>query len=145
MEKRFDIHKIIPEVYNNVLGLEKSIQSSKLNKIHLELIKLRASQINECAYCLNMHSEDAMKLGETPKRIALLSAWRDTEVFSEEEKVILEMTEEVTLIHKKGLTDETYKKATQYFDAEYIALIIMTIVTINAWNRMAISAKEIVK
>lgn len=145
MEKRLDISKLIPDVYQNVLRLEKSIQDSSLDQIHLELIKLRASQINGCAYCLNMHTEDALKIGETPKRIALLSAWRDTEIFTAEEKVILEMTEEVTLIHQNGLSDKTYEKAIQLFDKKYIALVIMTIVTINAWNRIAISSKEIVK
>ena len=145
MEKRLDINKLVPEVYNKVLELEKSIQVSALDKIHLELIKLRASQINGCAYCLDMHTEDALKLGETVKRIALLNAWRDTEIFSTEEKVILEITEEVTLIHQEGLTDATYDKASRYFDKQYIALIIMTVITINAWNRIAISSKEIVK
>ncbi len=145
MEKRFDTNKLVPEIYNKVLELEKSIQASSLEKTHLELIKLRASQINGCAYCINMHTEDALKLGETVKRIALLNAWRDTDLFSAEEKVILAMTEEVTLIHQDGLSDSTYDKASKYFDKEYIALIIMTIITINAWNRIAISSKEIVR
>jgi AhpD family alkylhydroperoxidase len=126
--------------YKALLGLEGYLQNISLNKIQKELIKIRTSQINGCAFCLDMHTKDAMKYGETPQRIFLLNAWRDAkELFTEEEQVILEMTEEITLISQKGLTDDTYYKAKQVFDELTIAQIIMAIITINAWNRIGIS------
>jgi AhpD family alkylhydroperoxidase len=126
--------------YKALLGLEEYLQTISLNKIQKELIKIRASQINGCAFCLDMHTKDAMKYGETPQRIFLLNAWREAkEFFTEEEQVILEMTEEITLISQKGLTEETYYKAKQVFDEATIAQIIMAIITINAWNRIGIS------
>ena len=84
-------------------------------------------------------TKDAVKYGETPQRIYLLNAWREANLFTEEEKVILAITEEVTLISQKGLTDETYGKATQFFDEDQIKSIIMAVITINMWNRIAIS------
>jgi AhpD family alkylhydroperoxidase len=126
--------------YKALLGLEGYLQNISLNKTQKELIKIRASQINGCAFCLDMHTKDAMKYGETPQRIFLLNAWREAkELFTEEEQVILEMTEEITLISQKGLTEETYYKAKQVFDEATIAQIIMAIITINAWNRIGIS------
>jgi AhpD family alkylhydroperoxidase len=126
--------------YKALLGLEGYLQNISLNKIQKELIKIRASQINGCAFCLDMHTKDAMKYGETPQRLFLLNAWREAkEFFTEEEQVILEMTEEITLISQKGLTEETYYKAKQVFDEATIAQIIMAIITINAWNRIGIS------
>jgi alkylhydroperoxidase family enzyme len=86
-----------------------------------------------------MHTKDAIKNGETKERIFLLDAWRETDIFSEEEKTLLLMTEEITLIHKKGLSTETYKKATEIFEENYIAQIIIAISTINVWNRIAVS------
>jgi AhpD family alkylhydroperoxidase len=126
--------------YKAVLGLEGYLQTISINKIQKELIKIRASQINGCAFCIDMHTKDAIKYGETPQRIFLLNAWREAkELYTEEEQVILEMTEEITLISQKGLTEETYYKAKQLFDENTIAQIILAIVTINAWNRIAIS------
>lgn len=110
-----------------------------LTPIQKELIKIRASQINGCAFCLNMHTKDAIKYGETPQRIFLLNAWRDAkELFTEEEQIILQITEEVTLINKKGLSEETYQKQ-NYFDESQLADIIMAAIVINMWNRIAIS------
>ena len=139
MENRIDIQKLEPNAYKQMFALENYIQNSQLSKTHLELIKIRASQINRCAFCINMHTADALKHGETNQRIFLLSAWKETELFTEEEKVVLAMTEEITLLHQHGLSDETYKKAEVLFDKNYMAQIIMAIVTINAWNRIAVS------
>ena len=139
MENRIDIQKLEPNAYKQMFALENYIQNSQLSKTHLELIKIRASQINHCAFCINMHTADALKHGETNKRIFLLNAWKETELFTEEEKVVLAMTEEITLLHQQGLSDETYKKAEALFDKNYMAQIIMAIVTINAWNRIAVS------
>ncbi|MFT4203559.1 MAG: carboxymuconolactone decarboxylase family protein [Chitinophagaceae bacterium] len=139
MEQRMNLDLIEPNGYQAMLGLETYIRNSGLRAQHRELIKLRASQINGCAFCLHMHSLEAVELGETAQRIFILDGWRETNFFSEEEKVILAMTEEITFIHQKGRSSETYQKALQYFDEHYIGQIIFTIVTINAWNRIAIS------
>ena len=125
-------------------GLENFLANSELDKLYLELIKIRASQINGCAFCINMHTKDAMKLGETNQRIFLLNAWRETTLFTEEERVILAMTEEITNISQHGLSEETYQKALALFSENYIAIIIIAITTINAWNRIAISSHMMV-
>ena len=116
MEKRININEIEPQAYKAMYALEGYLATSQLSKTHKELIKIRASQINGCAFCIDMHTKDALKYGETNQRIFLLNAWRETNLFTEEEKVILAITEEITLIHNHGLSDETYKKAEQFFD-----------------------------
>ncbi|MDC8106899.1 carboxymuconolactone decarboxylase family protein [Chryseobacterium sp. B21-037] len=140
MSARVNIAKTDAAAYKAMMGLEGYLQTISLNPIQKELIKIRASQINGCAFCLDMHTKDAVKYGETPQRIYLLNAWREAlELFTEEEQILLAMTEEITLISHKGLTEETYQKAKTFFDDNQIAQIIMAIVTINAWNRIAIS------
>lgn len=142
METRIQIDHVEPNAYKAMFSLEKYLQQSQLSKSHKELIKIRASQLNGCAFCIDMHTKDAIKLGEAPQRIFLLNAWRETDLFTEEERVLLQITEEVTLIQKKGLTSETYNKALEFFDENYFSQIIMAVATINAWNRMAISTHK---
>ena len=144
MKSRLNIQKLEPKAYEAMYGLENFLANSELDKLHLELIKIRASQINGCAFCINMHTKDAMKLGETNQRIFLLNAWRETTLFTEEERVILAMTEEITNISQHGLSEETYQKALALFSENYIAIIILAITTINAWNRIAISSHMMV-
>lgn len=141
METRFNMATTETGAFKAMMGLEGYLQTVSISKTLKELIKIRASQINSCAYCIDMHTKDAIKNGETTQRIFLLNAWRETNLFTEEEMVILAMTEEVTLISQHGLTDETYAKAEKFFDKNTIAQIIMAIVTINAWNRIAISTR----
>jgi len=143
MENRINIQKVEPAAYQAMYGLEKYLSASKVDKILLELIKMRASQINGCAFCLNMHATDARKIGETEQRLYLLNAWRETTLFSEEEKAVLALTEEVTLI-TSHVADETYNHAAKFYDENALAQIIMAIITINAWNRIAITAKVVV-
>jgi AhpD family alkylhydroperoxidase len=145
MESRTQIHLAEPKAYKAMLALETYLQQSDLSKTHKELIKIRASQINGCAYCIDMHTKDALKYGESQQRIFLLNAWRETDLFTEEERTLLAMTEEVTLIHQKGLTTETYNKAMSLFGQNYFSQIIMAITVINAWNRMAISTNKPIK
>lgn len=121
------------------MGLENYIATTTLSKTHKELIKMRASQINGCAFCINMHTADARKNGETEQRIYLLNAWREADVYTDEEKAILALTEEITLI-ANHVSDETYAKAQRFFDEGYLANVIAMIVAINAWNRIAISS-----
>lgn len=142
MQDRIDIEQLEPDAYKAMFSLESYLRNTQLSKTHLELIKIRASQINGCAFCINMHTKDALQQGETPQRIFLLHTWKETELFTEEEKTILSMTEEVTLISQNGLSDKTYQQAEIFFDKNYIIQVIMAIVTINAWNRIAISTKK---
>ena len=141
MEKRVNISETEPQAFKAMLALEGYLGNSQLSKTEKELIKIRASQINGCAFCIDMHTKDALKYGETNQRIFLLNAWRETDLFTEKEKVILSMTEEITLIHNQGLSDTSYQKAILFFDKNQIAQIIMAIVTINAWNRIAVSTQ----
>ena len=142
MSQRFDMETVAPVGYKAMIGLELYLAKISLNHTQKELIKLRASQINGCAFCLDMHSKDALKYGETVQRIVLLNAWPEAEVFSEEKKALLAMVEEITLISEHGLSDETYQVAQQFFSETQIGEIIMATVVINAWNRIAISTNK---
>lgn len=144
MENRIDIQQLEPDAFKAMFAMENYLQNSGLSKTHFYLIKIRASQINGCAFCINMHTSDALKQGETAQRIFLLNAWKETGLFTEEEKTILAITEQVTLISQNGLSDETYRQAEQLFSGYQIAQIIMAVVTINAWNRIVISTKKTV-
>ncbi|SHK11288.1 carboxymuconolactone decarboxylase family protein [Epilithonimonas mollis] len=140
MSTRFNLAKTDAAAYKAMLGLVNYLQNISLSHTWQELIKIRASQINGCAHCLDLHTRDAVKLGETPQRIYLLNAWREAlELYSVEEQIILKMTEEITLINKNGLSEEIYNKAKQVFTEQQIAEIIMTIVIINSYNRIGIS------
>lgn len=139
MKQSISIKDLEPESYQAMSGLERYLNSTELSKTLKELIKIRASQINGCAYCIQLHTTDARKAGETEQRIYALSAWWESPLFTEEEKATLAMTEEITRIADKGLTEETYQQARQFFDEHTIAQIIMRIITINAWNRIAVS------
>ena len=141
MERRVNINEKEPKAYKAMYALEGYLSGSALSSSHKELLKIRASQINGCAFCINMHTKDALKNGETNQRLFLLNAWRETDLFNKEEKIILAMTEEITLISQHGLSDETYARALEVFDEQYIAQLIIAIVTINAWNRIAVSTK----
>src|SRR6478609_7631061 len=110
MESRIKIEEQLPAVWKAMYGLSASVNHSSLTPIQKELIKIRASQLNACAFCINMHTRDALKLGETPQRIFLLNAWRETDLYTPEEKAMLALTEEVTLIHHKGVSEETYRQ-----------------------------------
>ena len=141
MNTRVNINETEPQAFKAMYALENYLASTQLSKNQKELIKIRASQINGCAFCIDMHTKDALKYGETKQRIFLLNAWHETQLFTEEEKVILAITEEITLITNKGLSDVTYAKAEQFFNRNQIAQIIMAVVTINAWNRIAVSTQ----
>lgn len=140
MEKRIKIDETEPQLYKAMFALEGALAQADLSKNLKELIKIRASQINNCAFCLDMHTKDALKNGEVLQRLLVLSAWREASyLFTEEEQAALAMTEEITLIHKDGLSEATYQNALKFFTKNQVAQIIMAIVTINAWNRIGIS------
>ena len=145
MTNRISISNLEPEAYKAMMALENYCSKTEVSKTLKELIKIRASQVNKCAYCLDMHTEDAIKQGESERRIYLLSAWKDSHLFSEEEKAVLQMTEEITKISDDGLTDQTYNDVLKHFGENATAQIIMLIITINAWHRRAISTRSIFK
>lgn len=138
MKSRIVIPTVAPEAYQALMNLEKYISTTSLTPVHKELIKIRASQINGCAYCINMHTADGRKHGISEQKIYLLNAWREADVYTEEEKAILALTEQVTLI-SNHVSDEVYQNAANLFDDKYLAEIILLIITINSWNRLAIT------
>lgn len=139
MKTRIALNEEIPGGYEAMLGMEKFIRSSSLEKSLYELVKIRASQINGCAFCINMHTIDARKSGETEQRIYALNAWRETPYFTERERAALALTEAVTLIAGNHVPDSVYDEAARHFDNKQIGELIMAIVTINGWNRIAIA------
>ena len=142
MSKRINFNDVQPSAYDAMEALDKFVDETSIDKLHKEFIKIRASQINGCAYCVDAHSHDALKLGESLQKVLLISAWREAKnIFSEEEQLLFRMTEEITLIHQHGLSDETYRKAIQVFGEEKTAQIIMAIITINAWNRIGVATE----
>lgn len=142
MNKRIKLSEVSPEAYEAMIGLESYIAKSGLDKKLYELIKTRASQLNGCAYCINMHTRDAMKLGETPQRLFLLDAWRETELYSERERAVLALTEEMTLIAGRHVSDDVYNEAAKHLTDKELAAVIMSVVAINGWNRISITAQS---
>lgn len=139
MKQRFDFGKVEPEAYKALGEIDKYLAKARLERKLSELIKIRASQINGCAYCIESHTQDALKLGEKQNRIFALSAWWESPLFSEKEQATLKITDEVTLINESGLAENTYQNAKKYFSENEIAQIIMQIGAIGVWNRIAIA------
>jgi len=139
METRIDIAQTQPAAYKAMFGLADYLRSTKITGNIRQLVKMRASQINGCALCLEMHAEESKKIEIPLEKLILLDAWRESSFFNEEERAALALTEEVTLINQKGLSEETYRRAVAVFGEEYVAALIMEVVTINAWNRISIS------
>jgi AhpD family alkylhydroperoxidase len=140
---RISIKNLEPDAYKAMLGLEQYIRNSPISPLLLEMIKIRASQINGCAYCIDMHTQEALEIGETQRRIFALSAWKESPLFTEEERVVLQLTEEVTLISKDGVSDDTYDKVINAYGKNGLAQLIMQIIIINSWNRIAVSTKQV--
>ena len=131
--------KVLPDVYKALHTLDNFTRSSAIPPIQREMIRIRASQINGCAYCVDLHTKEARKLGETEQRIFLMAVWREApNIFSEEEQLLFEMTEEITLIHLKGLSDWLYEKAITLWGEERTAQVIMAIININSYNRIGV-------
>lgn len=137
MKERIKIHKLEPNAYKAIIGIEQYLHKSGLDKNLIELIKIRASQINGCVYCLDMHTKDALTNGEEPKKLMAVAAWWESPHFTERERAALLMTNEITLISEKGLSDNAYKMAKENFSDNEIAQIIIAIGAINIWNRIA--------
>lgn len=145
MEERLNIYKEAPKALEILVEMEKYIATFDVEKPLRELIKIRASQINHCAYCLEMHTADAKKIGVPEVKINTIAAWQESPHFNDEERAVLAFTEEVTLISEQGVSDETFENLQQYFSDTQIAQMIIVINQINFWNRNAVSAKTIYK
>jgi len=138
--QRLDLTGPWKEGYAAMRSFSQTVASSALDDGLQELVRLRASQINGCAYCIDMHTKDARHRGETEQRLYALSAWRDTGFFTEAERAALALTEAVTNV-SAGVPDEVVDEARKHFDEAALAQLVFTIVVINAWNRLAITAR----
>jgi AhpD family alkylhydroperoxidase len=143
MQSRMSLETTNPAAYKAMLQLELYVRGSGIDPTLLELIKVRTSQINGCAFCIDMHAKDARLNGETEQRIYALSAWRETPFFTPEERSVLALTEAVTLLATHSVSDEIYDEVSQYFTDDKIANLLMAIVTINGWNRIAIATRMV--
>jgi AhpD family alkylhydroperoxidase len=135
---RVNYAQVAPHTFKALLGLEKSMGESSLDKSLHELIKIRASQLNACAYCIDLHTRDAIKLGETPRRIFALSAWYETPFFTGRERAALLWTETLTLLAEKGAPEAIYNQVAEHFSERELADLTFAIATINAWNRFGV-------
>jgi AhpD family alkylhydroperoxidase len=138
---RFDLTQLNPEAYRHLLQMEALIARNVEPTLY-HLVKLRASQINGCAFCLQMHTAEALKHGETPERMMALDAWEESPLFTDKERAALAWTEELTLIADSGASSEAYEALRQQFSADEIGWLILAAVQINAWNRIAISSRS---
>jgi AhpD family alkylhydroperoxidase len=140
MEARMNPQKASPAAYHAMLTLEMFVKkSSKLEPSLIELVKMRASQINGCAFCLDMHSKDARAGGETEQRLYTLNAWRETPFFTDRERAALAWTEALTLVSEDHVPDEVFSEAKQHFSEEELVNLSLVLVAINGWNRLAIA------
>jgi len=143
MQPRMNAVKVAPGAYQAMLALENYVRKSSLEQSLLELVRMRASQINGCAYCLDMHSKDARANGETEQRLYTLDAWRETPFFTERERAALAWTEAVTLVSKDHVPDNVYEEIRRHFSEEELANLTLAIVTINGWNRLSIAFRAV--
>jgi AhpD family alkylhydroperoxidase len=125
-----------------MLSLQKEVESSGLERRLIELVKIRASQLNGCAYCIDMHTQDARAMGETEQRIYALSAWRETPFFQERERAALEWTEAVTQVADTHVPDSVYDRVRQHFTEAELVALTFAVVAINGWNRLAIAFRS---
>jgi AhpD family alkylhydroperoxidase len=142
MSERLKYYEMNSEALKPLLALEKYLSDCGLEKPLQELVKLRASQINGCAYCIDMHTKDARAGGESEQRLYLLSAWREAPFYTDRERAAFEWTEAVTLVSATQVPDETYEKVRPYFSPEELMNLTMAVVAINGWNRLAISFRS---
>jgi AhpD family alkylhydroperoxidase len=144
MEPRIDYLKVAPPgAAQAMYGLENYVRNCGLEHSLLELMKVRASQLNGCAYCIDMHSKDARAAGETEQRLYLLDAWRESPFYSERERAALEWTEALTLISTNHVPDELYERVSKHFTEAEMVNLSMAVIAINGWNRLSISFRAV--
>ncbi|MEJ1242277.1 carboxymuconolactone decarboxylase family protein [Chryseolinea sp. T2] len=139
LKERMNINEAEPGIYKAMGASDKQVQAFALDRILKEFIRIRVSQLNGCGYCVDQHTGDALKLGVPTRKLFAISAWWETPFFTEEEKITLKLAEEVTHISDGGVSDETFENALRILGKEKLAQVIFTAVTINSWNRIAIS------
>jgi AhpD family alkylhydroperoxidase len=137
---RMDITKIAPDAYKHLLGLEQAI-AGKIDKTIHHLIKVRASQINGCAFCIGMHTDEALRDGEKPERLLLLNAWHESSAFNDRERAALEWVEEITLISEGHAHRQAFDALKPHFSEEEIGWLTLAAAMINTWNRIAIASR----
>lgn len=141
IKHRLDVWEEEPLYWQLIAQIDKRLYQSTLSKSLIEIIKIRVSQINKCAYCIDYHTRDALKNGESPRRIFALSAWQESPLFTAIERSVLEVVEEITFIFNHGVSDDVYEKLKSYFTKKEIADIIICICHMNFLNRVGISTK----
>ena len=140
--QRIKVEEAAPEVYKALMGLEQAVQASGIDKRLIHLIKLRASQINGCAYCMAMHTKEALRDGDHPDRLAVLSGWRETDLFTPKEQAALTWTEAVTNLNTGHIGDDVYERTAAQFPDRELADLTLVIIAINAWNRVAVPFRK---
>ncbi|GAA3785254.1 carboxymuconolactone decarboxylase family protein [Micromonospora maritima] len=137
---RIDMAAVAPEAYRAVLGLEKYVRAN-VDRTVLELVKLRASMINGCAFCVDMHSREALEAGEDSRRLFAVAAWREAPFFDERERTALALTESVTRLGEHGVPDDVWDAAAKVWSEKELADLVTAIATINVWNRVAVTCR----
>jgi AhpD family alkylhydroperoxidase len=143
MQPRLDYAKLAPKVIEAMYAVERYVRTSGLEPSVLELVKLRASQINGCAYCVDMHTKDARANGETEQRLYAVAVWKEAPFFTERERAALAWTEAVTLVSRDHVPDEVYEDARRQFDEKQLIDLTMAVIAINGWNRLAVSFRAL--
>ena len=142
MSGRFDYETVAPAANEAMRGVERYVRASGLERSLIELVKIRASQLNGCAFCLDMHTKDARAAGESEQRIYVLSAWRDAPFYSERERAALAWTEALTRLAPDGVPDELYERARKVFNEVELVNLTMAVVAINGWNRLSVAFRS---
>ena len=143
MKARIDLMHVTPGVIQAMLGLERQVRQAGFDHKLLDLVRMRASQINGCSYCLDMHSKDARAAGETEQRLYGLDAWRETPYYSARERAALEWTEAITLVSETHVPDDVYERVREQFSEDELAHLSLAVVAINGWNRLNVAARTV--
>ncbi len=142
MAHRIDVDKVAPEAVRGMLGVEDYVRSSGIEPSLLELVKLRASEMNGCAYCVDMHTKDARAQGEAEQRLYAVAVWQEAPFFTEGERAALAWTEAVTYVGYTHVPDDVYQRARQHFSEKELVDLTMALIAINGWNRLAVSFRK---
>jgi AhpD family alkylhydroperoxidase len=143
MNQRLDYGKLVPDTLSALLALEGYTNKTALEKPLLELVRILASQINGCAYCVDMHTADAKKAGESDRRLHAIAVWQESPFFTDRERAALAWTEAVTLLPETHAPDTIYQEVLKHFSDKEIIELTMAIITINSWNRLAVSFRKL--
>jgi AhpD family alkylhydroperoxidase len=143
LKSRLDYGKVAPGVRDAMLGLSKYLRSCGLEESLLNLVNIRASQINGCAWCLDMHNKDALAAGETEQRLYMLSAWRESPFYTDRERAALAWTDAVSLVADSHVSDDVYEEARKYFSEKELVDLTLAVIAINGWNRLNVSFRTV--